>query len=590
MNISINKLSYRLASSINWSSIRSFPEQIRTTGEQKREDYGVIPQWVPRVSEGVGRKFWRPNEERYWVGTALTLWPGQITLPLLVQASAAITGESGVTFQAFARHKGTLYAFFIASAGGAVRRSAWDGANWGASTLVVATINGAVATAVLSATVDRDTMMVAARNAAGDVDVLKTTDVTAWTAVPQTLKAPFYLEVDKIDNIIYAAGFDATNKKAQVYKSTDKGANWSLHGTGEAYTDVGPTGLVVVEDPFGSPNRIPFYSTPEGLYLVNDESPNNHLLAFGFPGVAHSSNGIGLAVWSNLIVVPIRDGGVFFYDPESGTVTPRGLDDGDGVPTDYLGTPSASFVYAHLLFLAIKGTTYSGIWAFNGNGWHNVWMSASSQNVQALAAAGVTVPALLFSPVAGTYNYLQNFHTNPLEVSAKYAASAWVDYPLYAGEITDILATFYQVKAEARELIPGAETLSVLMLFDDEPGLKRYGRIEKTTDAIHLGEAGISGHRAYLRMQLDRGSDNTKTPVLLNPVLYTSRDGQPLLTLSFELDVNTEELARLRSLQEGRLAVPVTWGDQTKTMRVKQISAVEGQTVERAHLQLEQVF
>ena len=584
MKLTLNKKELVLSGGIRYQKIPQYSPQVRSTGEQLRSDKSPIPEWAPEdLSQGLGRKYWRRDRTQYHFGSAMTLWARQITLPLLPQ-EATFSGTALVQMDYTALHKGIQYGFY--KEGQAIKCATWDGSSWTIKSTVVAT---GVETFV---GVSSDTSLLAYYGVAGgDVYSTASTDGTTWVAVVAvTGKTPAAVAVSPTLGREYCATTTGAGQ-VKLYKSDDDGATWAAYCSGSAWSLYGATGTAIFLNNAG--DETPYVSTSEMVFQVTTTA---FVPAVSMQGISSLANGRGMTVWGSLLVIPSTNGAIFFYQAD-GTVTPFGLDSGDGLPADYRGDVTALCADRWLLFAAVHATQ-SGVYVFDGQGWHPMWLSLANPTINSLTTSGISKPSLLFSPSKGEHLYLQNYHSNPLEMSdTQYDTQAWIDYPIYGGNLPETKALFYYLSAHARDLLTGNEELSFYLGLDGEDPTTFVGKITEQGTKLWLPSELSSGRTMQLRVWLTRRASSTYyTPVFHYPILGTTRAGDTLLSLVCDVDITSTAsswgkpvdtvLAELETL---RGPLELEWRDRAVMVDMQGMSVRESDSGLTAQLTLVQL-
>ena len=525
MILTINRKEFTLVGALRWNKLPQYAPQVRTTSEQLRSDRSPIPEWSPAdLSGGLGRKYYRSDRSQYHFGSAMTLWPRQVTLPLLYQ-TPTFSGTSLVHITAMTPLNGRLYGFY--KDGQSLKCARWDSGNaW--------TELATVSTGVLSfvgAKTRLTKLWVIYADASNALKLRTSTDGVTWSAaVSLTGNPPAALAVSPTTDTAYYASYNPTALTALVYSSPDL-ATWSVIGGG-VQSGYGPKGLELFPDSAGTER--PHLGIPEGVFQALTGAYPSVLSLFG---MRNNANGL-LAKWGIYLAVSGSAGALYLLKAD-GTIIPFGLDSGDGLPADYLGDITAIYPERWLLFAAVKGTK-SGVYVLDGAGWHPVWLGVTQWDIQAVATDGSSgTPALVLSGGPGQHRFIDNYHSNPLEISgAQYEERGWLDYPIYGGDLPEALATFYHASADAYSLLAGNEELEFHLGLDGEEPQTSIGVINSQGAKLWIPGHLASGRTVQLRVWLRRRTSvTTATPVLRAPVIGTTRAGSVLLSISCEVDL-----------------------------------------------------
>lgn len=158
-----------------------------------------------------------------------------------------------------------------------------------------------------------------------------------------------------------------------LYKSNN-GVDWSAAiEIGTPGHDI--TGIVVYQGYI-------YVSRNDGLWWVDETDIPHHKLVFD--GASSSTNGRGMAVWSDMLYIPVESG---LLQWTGSLLSNRGPDDADGLPTFMSGRISCLFPTINALYAGvapIESSAGSSILAFNGMGWHNEVYVARGGSIQML--------------------------------------------------------------------------------------------------------------------------------------------------------------------------------------------------------------
>ncbi len=504
-----------------WQKSPSFARNIRTTGQQLRSDVLPIPQWSPDdLSGGMGRRYYRNGTPQCYFATAHTLWPRQVTLPLLANSSTG-TAIGNQTIVKMVEFKGVLYGFFIDA--GSLYITPWNGVEtWGTPVLVDANnISG-----IIGAYDCNGTLVIFYYDTSNLLLCTHCTTVGGgWAATVVTgsnLSASCY---NSHDGYLYYT--TAVSGEVTLYTSSNKGTSFSSITSSTIFSGTGPTGLAMFN--YNNGARVPMISTPEAVYAAVSAPTTGRLVeVVNLRGVLSSANGLGLTEWNQYLIVPLSNGAMVAYGPD-GSVTPLGINSGDGFPTDYMGEFTTLLADQQYLFAAVSAQK-SGIYVFDGKGWFTIWSGDAQYNIVALAAYK---KALLFSPGQGMYRHINYYFTNPMEVpGATYGTEGFVLYPVFGGELPEVLAGFVKLSTYSHNLSV-TETILASVSIDDEPW-KDLGLFSDVTDSFI---PNLQGKDIQLKLTLSRGDNTYKTPILHYPILSVNKSGSWFRTLTLELDI-----------------------------------------------------
>lgn len=141
-------------------------------------------------------------------------------------------------------------------------------------------------------------------------------------------------------------------------------ANWTTSAhVGNASTKI--TGLAELDG-------VLYIAKEEGLYkLLSDQEA---MLVVSWADQEDPVNGRSMKAWQGNLIFPIGHGLMKFT---AGQITPFGLDMDEGLPSGKLGKVKCIVSTMQTLYVAVAGdeNNVSGIYEYNGVGWHNLYTS-----------------------------------------------------------------------------------------------------------------------------------------------------------------------------------------------------------------------
>jgi hypothetical protein len=568
MRVNLNSKTYVLRRGLNRARFAQWAEQLRTSGQQLREDRKPIPLWAPAdLTGGAGRLVHEPNENTYWCGTALTLWPKQVTLALLPQTVsiniADLTGPSAIFATAW--FKGKLYGVLDGAILGThyIICVYFDKANnqWLEADKVATAQDHVWADVDIEATTDK--IYYTYRSAATTGEVRYSSDGSTWSDAVSPVTATSAGRLTSDGSTLYHAHYDNSTKIVTVRKTDDPALSWTDVGTTATFGV--PTAMCMYADE--DDVAFPFLAVPHGIYLV--DTTNSKLVEYiPLEDITHPDNGRGMCTWNGYLMVPIRDGGVirYYYDGSAALV---GLDSRDGLPTAQKGNIQATYSSRFLFFAAVKGASKSGVYAYDGSGWHPLVVLSTAADILTVTCVGTsdgmldTTPMLLYDYGDGGRYRLENFHANPLELSGvQYAASSVVVYSFYGAYMPEVEGTYYTISAHAKDLSDGNEYINIYIATDPDVDIDptdsntwgtSIGTINATTRELKLGAGSLGTTARVVAVVAElvrRAADDTKTPVLYHIALGSVRHGDITDRLSFQIDVTATAQASGRSTED----------------------------------------
>ena len=228
----------------------------------------------------------------------------------------------------------------------------------------------------------------------------------------------------------YLYGLKTTGGANALGYSAD-GSVWVDLTVGTSSTT--PTGLV------GFNNEI-IITTTSGLYSLSASFVYQIL---DYSAQRAASNGKGATVWagSGLLYVPVRNS-LLAYNGQ--TTMQVGLDLGEGLPKGEMGNVSAMAGIVNWLYAAVDaGTGRSGIYVYNGAGWHCLVKAATSgQSILAIGIEAVTATNMRLWYAEGADVYYLDLPTvtdNPYAYAGSlYQSSGYLNGSRWMGELSGI--------------------------------------------------------------------------------------------------------------------------------------------------------
>lgn len=529
MEVTLNGVPFLLRGFPKISRAQRPPVQLADNQGRRTENTPVPRYAFSPLSSGIGYRWWNQESGWLWMATANTFWPGVVSLPLRIK-STETGGTEGQLLSSCVRG-GSLYAFWLE--GSALRYSKWTEGCWEAQASTIAT--GLDSTTPLVRAVAAGTRVyVLYELSGGGLRVAYSSDMASWTVLDPSLNSPGDIVFSDTSNKIFVVGTSSSNLSAKnVSLSSD---SWSADWL--ARTMPYGSGSVSAELFLNSSSQESlFIGTSYGVLLVRcDDSvsaPQKLLNVLVLPDNSDNCNvlkKIGAALY-----IPTQDLGLLSY-AASGTLTPVGLDIRDGLPADYNGFITAITEDRGNLYVAVKGDTYSGIYAFDGTGWHNFWVSTTNPRIYTLNA---TSTSLVFSDGAASHKHLSNYHTNPILLDdSEYESEGYLDYCYFGAYQEEELGTFIDAAIHATNLFVDARNIEVWGKVDEDTDLEFLGKVDDASNRIRFEDAGgLSGFSArllQLRLILKRGVVKTDTPHLHFPVVAVQKtEGKRVIELSF---------------------------------------------------------
>ena len=379
----------------------------------------------------------------------------------------------------------------------------------------------------------------------------------------------------EIGGELVAALWDETNAKIVFFSSTDNGDNWSAENDagGSAvniYSTSGVKGLAVLSGTDGA-DRL-YIGTENGLFECDTSVTNWKILQVDqmsgsadncrdmivhqgelwYPVGADTNTAAGMRKLNN-------------NNRARNIETNLGLDFGDGVPSDLLGSFKRLFSAGEFLFATVGGSAAdrnARVLCWNGTGWHHIARSSTANkeiqwmHISSADDGSIGTPLLHYNISTGTSTSTSHYIEYPLTNPASGVAlkredhsagqSGTIDLPYYdlgiPQENKNFLAT--HVMADDLDSASGAdkEFINVDFGVNGAALTTDLGDIISGTSRLTFGSgAGVSGKNLGIRLNLNRGGTNTNTPKIKDIVV----EGviSPEVSYEHQLTIDIKETA-----------------------------------------------
>ena len=357
----------------------------------------------------------------------------------------------------------------------------------------------------------------------------------------------------EIGGELVAAIWDETNSKIVFFKSTDSGDNWSAENdaAGAAvniYSTSGVKGLAVMTGTDGEQKL--YIGTETGLYEC-DTAPTNwtiehvdkmsgsadncrdmivHQGSLWYPVGADTNTAAGMRRLTNTTNSRNFDTGL-------------GLDFGDGVTSDLLGSFKKLISAGDFLFASVGGGAAdrnARIVCWNGRGWHHIARSATANreiqwmDISSADDGAIGTPLLHYNiktaTSTSTSHYIEYPLTNPTSGVAlkredhSAGQSGTIDLPFFDLGIPQENKNFLAAHVIADDLDSATgsdkEYINVDFGVDNAALTTDLGDITSATSKLPFASgAGVSAKNLGLRLNLNRSNSNTGTPKLRDIVV-----------------------------------------------------------------------
>ena len=357
----------------------------------------------------------------------------------------------------------------------------------------------------------------------------------------------------EIGGELVAAIWDETNSKIVFFKSTDNGDNWSAENdaAGAAvniYSTSGVKGLAVMTGTDGEQKL--YIGTETGLYEC-DTAPTNwtiehvdkmsgsadncrdmivHQGSLWYPVGADTNTAAGMRRLTNTTNSRNFDTGL-------------GLDFGDGVTSDLLGSFKKLISAGDFLFASVGGGAAdrnARIVCWNNKGWHHIARSATANreiqwmDISSADDGAIGTPLLHYNiktaTSTSTSHYIEYPLTNPTSGVAlkredhSAGQSGTIDLPFFDLGIPQENKNFLAAHVIADDLDSATgsdkEYINVDFGVDNAALTTDLGDITSATSKLPFASgAGVSAKNLGLRLNLNRSNSNTGTPKLRDIVV-----------------------------------------------------------------------
>ena len=379
----------------------------------------------------------------------------------------------------------------------------------------------------------------------------------------------------EIGGELVAAVWDETNAKIVFFSSTDNGDNWSAENDAggaavNIYSTSGVKGLAVLSGTDGADKL--YIGTENGLFECDTSVTNWKILQVDqmsgsadncrdmivhqgelwYPVGADTNTAAGMRKLNN-------------NNRARNIETNLGLDFGDGVPSDLLGSFKRLFSAGEFLFATVGGSAAdrnARVLCWNGTGWHHIARSSTADreiqwmHISSADDSSIGTPLLHYNISTGTSTSTSHYIEYPLTNPASGVAlkredhsagqSGTIDLPYYdlgiPQENKNFLAT--HVMADDLDSASGAdkEFINVDFGVNGAALTTDLGDIISGTSRLTFGSgAGVSGKNLGIRLNLNRGGTNTDTPKIKDIVV----EGviSPEVSYEHQLTIDIKETA-----------------------------------------------
>jgi hypothetical protein len=392
------------------------------------------------------------------------------------------------------------------------------------------------------------------------------TDGATWTAsstgqlgshvLLNSVTAGESIDAGKLAEIggeLIAAIWDETNSKIVFFRSTDDGDNWTIENDSggspvNIYSTSGVKGLAVMTGTDGEQKL--YIGTETGLYEC-DTAPTNWTIEHVDKMSGSADNCRDMIVHQGALWYPVgadtnTAAGMRRLTNTNNTKTLEagfGLDYGDGVPSDLLGSFKKLVSAGDFLFASVGGGAADRngrILCWNGRGWHHIARSSTADreiqwmDISSADDGGIGTPLLHYNISTGTSTSTSHYIEYPLTNPASGVAlkredhsagqSGTIDLPFFDLGIPQENKNFLNAHVIADDLDSSTgsdkEYINVDYGLDNAALTTDLGDITSATSKLPFASgAGVSAKNMALRLNLNRGNTNTDTPKLRDIVV-----------------------------------------------------------------------
>lgn len=577
--VTINGLPYVARMPIQHFQIQQQTDPFRTTGAFLRTNNPKLePYAFNDWSRGFGTKFIRPGHPEdmrgFFDASVMTIWKKGITLPI----AGTDLGEpiSGGRLEASAHFAGGLWGLFVADdddgdtdtvVARVTTATTWGG---GGNVLTETSAPAGVRSYDMIGAGDR----LYAILGFGNSHALRySTDGVSWSA-PATTAPPNNLLFNKASMIatndgarlaydgtnVVLALEDITNSLIKILVSTDGGDTWTNPAGGAISfgSGGGVKGLVTYLDTDNT--TVVYLGSREGLWLI-DLAAGTAELILELP--IANENCRRMKVHNGSLYVPVDNGNDAPFGMKKITVRDGnriiedvGLDITQGIPTNLLGFVRWMVSAGPFLIITLGGGAsgrHDRILSITGlpdEGWENIFKNATANEVNSwvdVFGNNLYRQSQGHTPTtSGNTIALVNLLAPPKTgVTHKFAANPEdLELPEAGGDAPEEPGGFFQVQADAEDLVDGAEFLDFEYgLNGADPTTDDTITIDSTNRKQNLGtsDRGLSARTIRQNIEFNRGGDSSLSPLLREWVLLLRKKTEELHGYEFDIDAEATE-------------------------------------------------
>lgn len=378
-------------------------------------------------------------------------------------------------------------------------------------------------------------------------------------------------------DIIYVATIDHTNGKVIIESSSDDGDNFAQ--IAGMTVPAGAARVAELVSYFDAQGQAAVYlQTDTHLYLLDiANSLLEPVLTFsGALGAgtepsnaAPSTNGLPAhpVVWNGNLYLPRRTSLIeWHFTGQNQEISPLVLgrvpDENTNTINNAIGALYATEGWLYVGFSGGAGASSNrcSIWAFDGQGFHYIWEKTSANTVKLhdfvvtnsvdVGNIGKDTLYVLYEESGATDNMdvdkIENVTLNPLSLgdgNKKYAATGVLVTPWHDGGMSEVDSMILGMGASTDDLDTTSNDNEKVTIKIDTDRSGTFGNaLTWYSDSASVFQkyasgAGLSGKVWAHEITLDRGSTNTKTPVLYYPITYYQKVFSDIHSYQMEIDV-----------------------------------------------------
>ena len=266
-----------------------------------------------------------------------------------------------------------------------------------------------------------------------------------------------------------------------------------------------------------------------------------------------------------------------------------GLNMNDGLPEDKTGNITAMTSSWKYLFAAVKGATYSNIFAYDGAGWHFLSkIPSAGAQVRDMFITSVPddITRLWLMYLSGNPNYILNPLTNPVQAGTyNYAPTGHITFPIYDGGMVEEPGAFYDMAVNV-DSIGGGNKLDVYYGLNGASPVTTLGAVGSIVTKLQFGAGvGVDGYRIQPKF-LFTGSPAGTTPIFREANIHYLKLPKERESFTFTVDLKETAMRETRPLEailgslsyekSCRTLLPFWYGRMaTKNVKVLEMPSLE---------------